>query len=144
MIKVRPVAPSDRKDYTTMAEEFYDSPAVMKKIPRSYIDLTFSELLSGSPYAAALIAERDGKAIGYALLALTFSQEAGGRVVWIDEIYVRPEARGSGAGRALIEAVRSRFPAARYRLELEPDNDGARRLYERLGFTALPYEQMYT
>ena len=35
-----------------------------------------------------------------------------------------------------------RCPAARYRLEIEPDNDRARALYERLGFEALPYCQM--
>ena len=143
-LTVREITADDRSDYLTMASEFYSSPAVLHDIPRSYIENTFRELVSNSPYAKALIALSGGKPAGYILLALTWSQEAGGKVVWIDEIYVRPEARGSGAGCALIEAVRSRFPAARYRLELEPDNDGARRLYERLGFTALPYEQMYT
>mgnify|MGYP002740687863 FL=1 len=32
--------------------------------------------------------------------------------------------------------------AARFRLEVEPDNEGARRLYGRLGYEELPYVQM--
>ena len=143
MMVIRDLALRDKEDYIAMAEEFYSSPAVLSPIPRGYIERAFNETVSGSPYAKALVAESGGKAVGYALLALTYSQEAGGRVVWIDEVYVRPEARGLGAGSALIKETLARYPAARCRLELEPDNDGARRLYERLGFNPLPYVQMY-
>lgn len=142
-INVREIAPGDRETYEKMAAEFYSSPAVMHNIPGKYIKDTFDELISGSGYAKALIAEKDGCAVGYALLALTWSQEAGGRVAWIDEIYVRPAARGLGAGSRLIEETARRFPSARFRLEVEPDNAAARRLYERLGYRTLPYMQMY-
>lgn len=143
-LTVREITADDRSDYLTMASEFYSSPAVLHDIPRSYIEDTFRELVSDSPYAKALIALSGGKPAGYILLALTWSQEAGGKVVWIDEIYVRQEARGLGIGSALMNDAVKNFPAARVRLEVEHDNTAARRLYERLGYKDLPYMQMYT
>ena len=41
-----------------------------------------------------------------------------------------------------MKYIEKHFPAPRYRLEIEPDNDKARKLYERLGYKFLPYEQM--
>ena len=108
------------------------------------MEKTFAELMDGQSCARALIAEKDGAYAGYILLALTWSQEAGGKVVWIDEVYVRPSARGCGAGTALLREAVSRFPAARYRLEIEPDNVRAKKLYEQLGYKELGYVQMYS
>ena len=142
-ITVRGLTETDRNEYLSMAEEFYSSPAVLHTVPRSHFERTFDDLMHGDPYSRALITEADGKAAGYIRLAVTRSQEAGGDVVWIDEVYVRPSARGLGLGTLLISEAVKRFPAARYRLELEPDNTAARRLYERLGFASLGYAQMY-
>ena len=63
-------------------------------------------------------------------------------MVWVEEIYVRPEFRGMGLGRALLRALPELAPAARYRLEIEPDNARAEKLYREMGFEILPYRQM--
>lgn len=62
--------------------------------------------------------------------------------MWIEEIYVRPEFRQKGLGKTFFEALDRIQPAARYRLEIEPDNQRAERLYRSLGFEPLPYRQM--
>ena len=41
-----------------------------------------------------------------------------------------------------FEALPELVPAARYRLEIEPDNVRAEKLYRRMGFEELPYKQM--
>ena len=55
--------------------------------------------------AGALIARSGGKAVGYALYFTTFSSFTGRTGVWLDDLYVCPEFRKSGIGRALIEGV---------------------------------------
>lgn len=42
-----------------------------------------------SPYVAAYIAEHQGAPAGYGLVSLTYSNEAGGLVVWLEELYIR-------------------------------------------------------
>ena len=55
--------------------------------------------------AGALLARSGGRAVGYALYFSTFSSFTGRQGVWLDDLYVCPEFRGHGVGRALIEAV---------------------------------------
>ncbi len=55
--------------------------------------------------AEALLAERDGQAIGYAILCGTFSTFECRAGIWVEDIYVRPECRGAGVGRAMFERI---------------------------------------
>ena len=52
-----------------------------------------------------LIAERDRRPIGYALFTETYEPAFAARGLYLADLYVRPEARRSGAGRALVAAV---------------------------------------
>lgn len=62
-------------------------------------------LFGASPAAEALIAERDRAPVGFALYFLTYSTWTGKRGLWLEDLYVTPEARGSGAGAALLRAL---------------------------------------
>jgi len=62
-------------------------------------------LFGASPAAEALIAERDGAPVGFALYFFTYSTWTGKRGLWLEDLYVTPEARGSGAGAALLRAL---------------------------------------
>jgi GNAT superfamily N-acetyltransferase len=89
----------------------------------------------------AVVAEQDGQLIGYALLIAFWSNELGGEVCEIDEIYVVPEQRNNGYGRELFAALERgelwpKLPVA-LALGTTPDNERARRLYESLGFRAI-------
>lgn len=139
----RPITAADQAAYLQMAHSFYQSDAVDHPIPDSYIEKTFQNLMTGSPFSACYLFEAGGQPAGYALLALTWSQEAGGLAVWVEELYVLPQFRGHGLGRSFLEALPSLYPqAARFRLEVEDSNKGAVALYQRLGYTWLKYQQM--
>ena len=134
---------ADRTDYLQMAHDFYRSDAVDHVVPDSHLEKTADALLAGTPYAAAYILEWEGQTAGYALLALTWSQEGGGETVWVDELYLLPQFRGRGMGKRFFGELEALYPnAARFRLELEPDNEKARSLYTRLGYKPLNYSQM--
>jgi GNAT superfamily N-acetyltransferase len=65
-------------------------------------------LFGEHPAAEALIAERDGEPAGYALFYPTFSTFLAIQGTWLEDLFVRPEHRGSGAGKALLSAVAAR------------------------------------
>jgi GNAT superfamily N-acetyltransferase len=65
-------------------------------------------LFSERPAAEALIAERGGEAVGYALFFPTFSTFLAIQGIWLEDLFVRPGHRKSGAGRALLAAVAAR------------------------------------
>ncbi len=139
---VRKITPDDKQVYIEMSREFYSTDAVYEPVPDLYFERTFEEMMRSDVYAEAFMLETEGTVAGYGLIAKTFSQEAGGIQVWIEELYIRPEFRSKGLGSEFFKEIERLVPAARYRLEIEPENEGAVRLYRRLGFSDLPYGQM--
>ena len=139
---IRRINRSDREQYLQMAHDFYHSDAVLHAVPDAYFVRAFDEMMRSEEYLTGLIFEAEGKTAGYALLVNTWSQEAGGKAVWIDEIYVLPEYRGRGIAKDFFAQLKQLVPAARYRLEIEPDNARAEALYRSVGFEALGYKQL--
>ena len=141
---IRPITSNDYQEYLSMATEFYNSDAVLHPIPESYIEKTFYEFTTSNTYAQGYLFEYEGEPAGYALLAKTYSQEAGGIVIWIEELYVRPRYQNKGIGREFFDYLDkiTYDSVARLRLEVEDDNKKAIALYERLGFNPLNYSQM--
>ena len=139
---LRKITPNDREAYTALSEEFYSSDAVSHSIPVEFHKNSFDELMRSDEYIECFIFEHEGETAGYALIAKTFSPEAGGVVVWIEELYVREGFRGKGLGKAFFAYMEQNYNVSRYRLEVEPDNVRAKKLYSALGYKKLPYEQM--
>ena len=140
---IRKINESDREVMLDMFDEFYHSPGVLHAVPKSHFERTLDEVYGGSPFIDCYIFEQDGKAAGYGQLSLTYSNEAGVICVWLEEIYVRPAFQGNGLGSEFLNFVKTEYKkAARLRLEIEPDNDGARKLYKRMGFSELEYQSM--
>lgn len=143
-LRLCPVGPEDREAYLELAWAFYHSPAVLHAVPYSYLERTFEEMIRSTDYAEGfLLKDADGHLMGYLLLSKTFSQEVGGKAIWIEELYVAPEYQGQGVGSCALEMLFERYPdCRRFRLEVEPDNQRAAQLYGRLGFEPLAYRQM--
>lgn len=139
---IRRIDPNDRNLFVTLSKEFYSTDAVSHTIPHEYHEKSFDELMRSGEYIECFIFEQDGETAGYALIAKTFSPEAGGVVVWIEELYVRESFRCKGLGKAFFKYMEENYPAARYRLEIEPENLRAKKLYSSLGYKELPYAQM--
>ena len=131
----RPLTEGDRAVYLEMCREFYHSPAVLHPVPDVYFERTFDQIVSGSPFVKGFLLKKDGVTAGYGLLSVTYSQEAGGEVWWLEELYIRKEFQGQGLGGGFIRYLKSIRPqqVTRFLLELEPDKTGAARLSAREG-----------
>lgn len=57
---------------------------------------------SGHPNTYGLVAEAHGEIIGIAIWFYSFSTWTGRNGIWLEDLYVDPDHRGSGAGRALL------------------------------------------
>lgn len=60
------------------------------------------KLFGARPYAEVVIGEIDGAAQGFALFFHNFSTFEGKPGIYLEDLFVRPEARGSGLGKALL------------------------------------------
>ena len=70
-----------------------------------------------------LVAERDGAVVGFAAV----------HDDWLEQLYLEPEAIGTGVGRSLLEAAQALRPDG-LQLWCFTENHRARRFYERAGF----------
>jgi GNAT superfamily N-acetyltransferase len=90
--------------------------------------------------ARILVARDAGRPVGFAYVSVQWSLERGGRVLWVEQLYVLPELREQGIGGRLLQAA---LDVARGRgciaAELEVDDSHARaaNLYGRAGFRPL-------
>jgi ribosomal protein S18 acetylase RimI-like enzyme len=97
----------------------------------------WSDLSQTVREGVALIAEEDGRAVGFVFCVLG---DRGRKTAHVTDIYVRPDARNKGIGRALLAAILEPARGAgleHVSLEVLIRNSDARRLYERLGFAPM-------
>lgn len=83
-----------------------------------------------------LIAEKDGEAAGFAVYFFNFSTWQGRNGIYLEDLYVTPEHRGSGLGRALMQAVAAigvENNCGRMEWSVLDWNEGAIRVYDGIG-----------
>lgn len=141
---IRKVTPEDKEIYMQLADAFYHSEAVLHPVPDSHKEAMWAELMRSEDYAQCFFIEKNGEVAGFLLMAYTFSQESGGKVAWIEEIFINPEYRSQGLGTEFFEFIKKEIEptCSRIRLEVEEDNVRAKKLYSSLGYEILPYQQM--
>ncbi|MGJ3647800.1 N-acetyltransferase family protein [Sphingomonas sp. GlSt437] len=97
-----------RPDDVATILRFVRELAEFEKAPHEVVAteaLMHEALFGAHPAAEAIIAEADGERVGMAVFFHNFSTWTGVRGIWLDDLYVTPAARGTGAGTALLKAV---------------------------------------
>ncbi|MBQ9273102.1 MAG: GNAT family N-acetyltransferase [Mogibacterium sp.] len=138
---------ADREEVLAMMRVFYASDAVQSDGSEEIFNRDIDACISDSPFASGYIFVKNadekedgseagsGSIEGYAMLAHSFSTEFGVPAVWIEEIYLKEEARGQGLAGMLFDLIKEEYPGHLQRLEVEDYNTGAVRSYEKNGFT---------
>lgn len=142
---IRKFVPEDREDYIRFSTEFYNSSAVDKPVPREHFEQGFDEMMRSDVYVQGYMLVCDGNNVGYCVTMKTYSVEAGGITIWIDELFVLEEYRSKGLGRELFKYIEENGDKKlrRIRLEVELENGRAISLYKKMGFVPAPYDGMW-
>ena len=132
---IRDAGPKDLELLRRLRDDFQrelNKPAFFDEPWQSVAEDVEDTIASG----IALLADEDGEPVGYALASVVPQTPIRAHLY---DIYVSADARGRGIGRELLATVaeRSRGRGVTHlSLDVALGNDGARRLYDRLGFRA--------
>lgn len=100
---------------------------------------------SDTPFFQALIAWKGDQAVGLALFFREFSSWKGAAGVYVQDLYVSGDVRGTGLGWKLMKAVYEQarhWDASYCKLTVHEGNESAVAFYERLGFRGIRNENV--
>ena len=99
------------------------------------------QLFGERPAAEALVAVRAGEVVAFALFFTNFSTFLAQPGLYLEDLFVKPEHRGHGIGRALLKrlaALAVERHCGRFEWSVLDWNEGAIRFYEGMGATVMP------
>ena len=104
---MRPARAGDAVLLHALIVELAEYERLADRVDASIADVEVA-LFGPQPRVFADIAEVDGAAVGMALWFYNFSTFLGRHGIWLEDLFVRPESRGSGAGKALLAGLARR------------------------------------
>ncbi|MDP1697362.1 MAG: N-acetyltransferase [Xanthomonadaceae bacterium] len=137
-ISIRSATPADATAVAAMVESYWRFEGI-EGFAATRVEATLVQLLCAPAHGAIWIARGDDENCGYLIAMYVFSIEFGGLCAEIDELWLAPEQRGSGAGRLLLDTAERAFIAhgcVHVALQVGTENDSARGFYHHLGYQA--------
>ena len=134
-IELRAAGAQDRDLLLSLIRGLYAAEHIPFDAARSARSL--GELLADPSLGSVWMIEGDGLPVGYAVVALGYSLEFGGRFALLDELFIQEEHRGRGVGRQALARIAETcrgLGLEAVRLEVERTNRVARELYRKAGF----------
>jgi GNAT superfamily N-acetyltransferase len=101
---VRPATRADVPLILTLIRELAEFERSLHEVQATE-ELLTQNLFAEQPAVFCHIAELDGEAVGFALWFVNFSTWVGKHGIYLDDLYVRPAARGGGVGTALLQTL---------------------------------------
>ena len=140
--RIRVMTGEDKQAVLEMMRVFYASPAVLSNGSEEIFLNDIENCVNDSPYLEGYIIEDSDAIQGYAMVAKSFSTEFGKPCVWIEDLYIKDAYRGLGIGKIVLDYITNQYTDCIFRLEVEEENERAIKLYEKCGFSILPYQEM--
>lgn len=106
-VTVRPASPADAGLIHGFIRDLAEYEKLLHEAEATEADIA-AALFVDHPRVFCEIAEADGAAVGFALWFYSFSTFRGRHGIYLEDLFVRPEARGLGAGKALLRALAQR------------------------------------
>ncbi len=143
-LSIRPAKPADLPLIAQFIRDLADYERLAHEVRFDEAELG-ARLFGARPYAEVLIGEVDGVAQGFALFFHNFSTFEGKPGIYLEDLFVRPEARGAGLGKAFLQRLAQlavERDCARLEWWVLDWNEPAIRFYEALG--AKPMDEWTT
>lgn len=137
----RPFQKSDEPIVAQYSKDLYSEDVGEEPMTDEKIQKTFSYVQSHPDAGVIYIFELDSEVAGYAIVMNFWSNEYGGIVLDIDEIFVSKFFRSHGIGSQFFEYLKKERPnnAIAMALEVLPSNHRAEGFYKKLGFKKSEY-----
>ena len=130
MTTFKPLEIADIEIITQMMQDFY----AIDNYPMD-IEVTknlFQEFISNDHLGKSWLIYSESEIVGYIILTFIFSFEYGGKIAFVDELFIKETARGKGFGKEAIQFIQREAPKLSLKLlylEVEPHNENAQKLY---------------
>ena len=137
---LRPAAPADVPAIVGLIREL----AAFEKLEHLVVvtpETLLPQLFGPKPGAEAMVGVVDGQVVAFALFFHNFSTFLGKPGLYLEDLYVQPAHRGTGLGRALLQALGALAVArdcGRFEWSVLDWNENAIRFYEAMGATVMP------
>lgn len=134
-LTVRPAVPDDVALLHSLICELADYERLRHTVAATEDDLRVA-LFGPKPCCESIIGSVDGEALGFALYFQNYSTFVGRPGLYLEDLYVRPAARGVGLGKALLQriaAIAVERRCGRVEWTALEWNEPAIRFYEKLG-----------
>jgi ribosomal protein S18 acetylase RimI-like enzyme len=92
----------------------------------------FQEFITNEHLGRAWLIFSEEELVGYVILTFVFSFEYGGKIAFLDELYIKEIARGKGIGNTTIQFIKEQAKQLNVKLlylEVENHNENAQKLY---------------
>ena len=134
-LSIRPATPADCPAILELVTELADYERAVHEVQASVADFE-ARLFGPDARVHALMCEREGQTLGFAVYFFNFSTWQGKLGLYLEDLYVTPAARGTGAGMALLREL-ARIAVAqdcgRFEWSVLDWNQPAIDFYERMG-----------
>lgn len=139
---IRLMTKQDKTSVVDMMRIFYNSPALLSNGSEQIYSDDVDNCVNDNPFLEGYVIESEKDICGYAMIAKSFSTEFGKPCIWIEDLYLKDNYRGLGLGKLFFDFITEKYTDCIFRLEVEKENERAVRLYEKCGFSELPYMEM--
>ena len=130
MTSFKPLEIADIEIITQMMQDFYaiDNYPMDVEVTKTL----FQEFISNEHLGKSWLIYSENEVVGYIILTFIFSFEYGGKIAFVDELFIKETARGKGFGKEAIQFIQQEVPKLSLKLlylEVEPHNENAQKLY---------------
>ncbi len=103
-VEIRPARPAEAPLVLALIRELAEYERLAHEVTATVDDIA-GALFGEHPHAEALLAFHDGEPVGFALFFHNYSTFVGRRGLYLEDLFVRPAARGLGVGQALLRRL---------------------------------------